>query len=71
MRQVRTTQEFIVMEWHAFGEMRKLIAAKICQFAVLFRLFLSSLYRSVPKFLDRQVWANSVDPEQTAPRGTV
>ena len=23
-------------------------------------------YRNVPKFLDRQVWANSVDPDQTA-----
>ena len=22
-------------------------------------------FRSVPKFLDRQVWANSVDPDQT------
>ena len=24
-------------------------------------------YRNVPKFSDRQVWANSVDPDQTAP----
>ena len=23
-------------------------------------------YRNVPKFLDRQVWATSVDPDQTA-----
>ena len=23
-------------------------------------------YRNVPKFLDRQVWANSADPDQTA-----
>ena len=28
-------------------------------------------YRDVPKFLDRQVWANSADPDQTAPRGAV
>ena len=29
-------------------------------------------YRNVPMFLDRQVWANSVDPDQTArPRGAV
>ena len=28
-------------------------------------------YRNVPKFLDRQVWANSVDPDQTAPSGAV
>ena len=28
-------------------------------------------YRTVPKFLDTQVWANSADPDQTAPRGAV
>ena len=28
-------------------------------------------YRNDPKFLDRQVRANSVDPDQTAPRGAV
>ena len=28
-------------------------------------------YRNDPKFSDRQVWANSADPEQTAPRGEV
>ena len=28
-------------------------------------------YRNDPKFLDRQVWANCVDPDQTAPRGAV
>ena len=28
-------------------------------------------YRNVPKFLDRQVWANSADPDQTAPRGVI
>ena len=26
-----------------------------------------SIYRNVPKFSDRQVWANSADPDQTAP----
>ena len=26
-------------------------------------------YRNDPKFSDRQVWANSADPDQTAPRG--
>ena len=24
-------------------------------------------YRNDPKFLDRQVWANSLDPDHTAP----
>ena len=28
-------------------------------------------YRNVPKFSDRQVWANSADPDQTAPRGAI
>ena len=27
------------------------------------------MYRNFPKFSDRQVWANSADPDQTAPRG--
>ena len=29
------------------------------------------MYHNDPKFSDRQVWANSVDPDQTAPRGAV
>ena len=28
-------------------------------------------YRNDPKFSDRQFWANSADPDQTAPRGAV
>ena len=28
-------------------------------------------YRNDPKFSDRQVWATSADPDQTAPRGAV
>ena len=28
-------------------------------------------YRNVPKFSDRQVWANSADPDQTAPRSSL
>ena len=27
----------------------------------------TSAYRNVPKFSDRRVWANSADPDQTAP----
>ena len=26
-------------------------------------------YRNDPKFLDRYAWANSADPDQTAPKG--
>ena len=29
--------------------------------------FKYQMYRNDPKFLDRQVWANSADPDQTAP----
>ena len=29
------------------------------------------VYRNDPKFWDKQVWANSADPDQTAPRGAV
>ena len=28
-------------------------------------------YRNDPKFSDRLIWANSADPDQTAPRGAV
>ena len=31
----------------------------------------SQKYRNDPKFQDKQVWANSADPDQTAPRGAV
>ena len=34
-------------------------------------LFKNISYRNFPKFSDRQVWANSADPDQTAPRGAV
>ena len=33
--------------------------------------FLYVAYRNDPKFSDRQVWANSADPDQMAPRGVV
>ena len=29
------------------------------------------MYRNDAKFSNRSVWANSVDPDQTAPRGAV
>ena len=34
-------------------------------------LFSMSIYRNDPKFSDRYAWANSADPDQTAPRGAV
>ena len=32
---------------------------------------LSNEYRNDPKFSDKYAWANSADPDQTAPRGAV
>ena len=32
---------------------------------------MNTMYRNDPKFSDRQAWANSADPDQTAPRGAV
>ena len=29
------------------------------------------VYRKDPKILDKYIWANSADPDQTAPRGAV
>ena len=37
---------------------------------ILFAFVVKS-YRNFPKFSDRQVWANSADPDQTAPRGAI
>ena len=49
--------------------MEKLQSVKLLRYF----LGLSSVnqYRNDPKFTDRQVWANSADPDQTAPRGAV
>ena len=42
----------------------------IFAFASSSSLFISNCcYRNVPKFSDRQIWANSADPDQTATRG--
>ena len=45
---------------------------KMCKyFAVVYcfhTLHMFSLYRNDPKFSDRYAWANSADPDQTAPR---
>ena len=43
-------------------------------YAVIFTLATNLFwtnYRNDPKFSDRYSWANSVDPDQTAPRGAV
>ena len=31
----------------------------------------NKMYRNDPKFSERYAWANSADPDQTAPRGAV
>ena len=48
----------------------KLHATGLCKNKVTIIYFVL-LYRNDPKFSDRQVWANSADPDQTAPRGAV
>ena len=40
-------------------------------FTYLIFVLLTLRYRNDPKFLDEQVWANSADPGQTAPRRAV
>ena len=41
-------------------------AANSCNF-----LIKNTIYCNDSNFLDRTVWANSADPDQTAPRGAV
>ena len=43
------------------------------EFEIIFHSILVHMagYHNDPKFLDRYAWANSADPDQTAPRGTV
>ena len=48
-------------------DLRNLIKITQCYLYV----FKQTSYRNDPKFSDRQVWANSVDPVQTVPRGAV
>ena len=38
---------------------------------VFLGIFIVLFYRNDPKFSDRYAWANSADPDQTAPRGAV
>ena len=42
--------------------------AKVSWEPASFEILQYRIYRNAPKFSDRQVWANSVDPDQTAPR---
>ena len=50
------------------------ISKQIVKNQILHKLRLTgicSVYRNFPKFSDRQVWANSVDPDQTAPSSLI
>ena len=38
-----------------------------CIFSPFWSAYLFLIYHNDPKFLDRQVWANSADPDRTAP----
>ena len=44
------------------------VTFRVCQDK---KILFPSKYLNDPKFSDRSVWANSVDPDQTAPRGAV
>ena len=37
----------------------------------VWRSFCDVIYRNDPKSLSRLIWANSADPDQTAPRGAI
>ena len=53
------------------GRMPRLIwvfAGRTCHFVGFVTRRLNCALWNDPKFADRQVWANSVDPDQTAPR---
>ena len=43
-------------------------AEHTCIFVTSYAEFLPSRYRNDPKFSDKRVWANSADPDLTAPR---
>ena len=43
----------------------------MCLFSIFLFIPRNRLYRNDPKFSDRYAWANSADPDQTAPRGAV
>ena len=42
----------------------------VCQGRAIQGIF-KNMYHNDPKFSDRYAWANSEDPDQTAPRGAV
>ena len=50
---------------------KHLLVAWLLSIIPVFSVFFCSYNRKDPKFSDRQVWANSADPDQTAPRGAV
>ena len=58
--------QYIILE-HRLSLLSKQL---ICLSTFVFAVFLMK-YRNDPKFLDRLIWANSADPDQTAPRGAV
>ena len=49
------------MTLHKFSSLEHAEWMQLCEYA----------YRNYPKFSDRSVWANSADPDRTAPQGAV
>ena len=48
-----------------------IVTSKIFLVERVFQKVQNCMYRNDPKFSDRYAWANSADPDQTAPRGAV
>ena len=55
----------------SLADISAFIPPTVSQFVVLKMSEAILNYSNVPKFSDRQVLANSADPDQTAPRGAV
>ena len=49
----------------------KLYCFTVISCQILLILYMIFIYHNDPKFSDRYAWANSADPDQTAPRGAV
>ena len=55
---------------HAFGE-KMTVWNKCIRIGITIKNCHLGSYRNGPKFSERYAWANSADPDQTAPRGAV
>ena len=61
---------WIIQNNHIFMNVLYCVSSKDFGLVCLYVLS-CAMYRNGPRFSDRQVWANSADQDQTAPRGSV